>query len=303
VPAKGRLPKSSRNNCYLLATFMLQRRRRCHNSSQMKIDDLPAVLIPLGFTETEALVYGELLRHPDQTGYGLSKTIRKGQPVTYAALSSLASKGAVMASMAPAKAYRAIPPLELIDGLRHTFDEKCALANAKLTQSIAAPPTDQLFDLKTRAQVFERARAMIREARSTVLYQMWPVPAEELRQDLASAAARPDVEVAGLVLRAADALPDVRTVIPTRADYMRSVWREEVFVLITDARQILIGRLGEDDQVRSIWTDSPFFSVVLHNAITSDILLHEKMGPDWTGPNRDLFGKLPPGFEDVTAGR
>jgi sugar-specific transcriptional regulator TrmB len=267
----------------------------------MKIEELPSVLIPLGFTETEALVYGELLRQPDQTGYGLSKTIQKGQPVTYAALAGLESKAAVVASMAPAKVYRAIPPAELIAGLRHAFDRRCALAQERLVHDVVVPSADQLFQLKTRGQVLERARTMLREAESTILYEMFPLPADALRSDLSEAAGRPGIGTVGLVFRPEDKIDKGRMVLSARSEYIRAVWKDEVALLVTDARQVLIASFDKQGEViRAIWTDSLFFAVLFHNGITADVLLHEKMGKDWAGPNRDLFGKLPPGLFDLT---
>lgn len=268
----------------------------------MKLEELPSVLGPLGFTETEALVYGELLRQPDQTGYSLSKSIQKGQPVTYAALSGLESKGAVMAGMGPAKAYRATPPAELLASLRDRFDQRCALAQARLDQTDAASANDDLFQLKTLDQVLQRARSMIDEARSTVLFELFPGLAT-LRPQLAAAAGRPEVSVVGLVLRAEDHIEGARTVLPVRADFIRQVWKDDVIILIVDARQVLIARLAHDGSLsRAIWTDSLFFSVLFHNAIAADVLMHDISGPEWAGANRALFGKFPPGFLDLTGG-
>lgn len=267
----------------------------------MKIDELPSILTPLGFTETEALVYGELLRQPDQTGYGLAKAIRKGQPVTYAALSSLESKGAVMAGFAPGKAYRAIQPEELLAGLRSQFERRCDLARQRLVPSRVAPSTDQVFQLKSAQQVFERARSMIAEAETTILFELFPEPADVLMASLRGAVARKGLAVAGLVLRPEDQIEGARTILSARSGYIRSVWKQEVLVLITDARQVLIASLDSYGEVsRAMWTDSLFISVLFHNAITADVLLHEKMGPDWIGPNRDLFGRLPSGFSELT---
>jgi len=268
--------------------------------SNMDIEDLPAVLIPLGFTETEALAYGELLKQPDQTGYSLSKAIQKGQPVTYAALAGLEARGAVMASFAPAKVYRAIAPTELISALRRQFDRRCAVAEESLAYQGRVPSNDQLFHLKTATQVRERARAMINAAQATVLFELFPGPAQQLRPDLEAAAAKPGVSVAGVVLRVEDHIAGARTILPARSEYIAAAWKEDVLILIVDARQILIASInGLGVLSRAIWTDNLFVSVLFHNAISADVLLHEKMGADWKGPNMDLFGKVSPGFFEL----
>ncbi len=269
----------------------------------MSIEGLPPVLIPLGFTETEALVYGELLRQPDQTGYALSKAIQKGQPVTYAALAGLENKGAVMVGLAPARVYRAVPPAALLNGLRRSFDRRCDLAQQALEQTAEVTGGDQLFQLKTPEQVFERARGMLAAAQSTVLFTMFPTPLEELRGALTAASAREGVVSVGVVLRTEDRIDNARNIVPKRREQIQSAWTDEIAILVVDARQVLISSFNARRQVvRAIWTDSLFFSVLFHNTLTSDAILHEKMGDDWTGPNRELFGKLAPGVLELTRG-
>ncbi len=266
----------------------------------MKLDELPSVLVPLGFTETEALVYGQLLRQPDQTGYSLSKAINKGQPVTYAALAGLENKGGVIVGMGSAKVYRATPPDELLAVLREKFERRCALAQERLARPVDAATSEDLFQLKTVDQVIQRARAMARSATSTLLFEMLPGFAD-LQSDFGEAAGRPGVEVVGLVFRPEDHIEGARTVLAPRADYIRRVWRQDVLIVIVDAKQVLIASLDAEGALsRAVWTDSLFFSVLFHNAIAADLVLHETKGPDWHGVNRTLFGKLPPGFTELT---
>ena len=53
-----------------------------------------AVLLDLGFTEIEALVFCELTRLGPTTGYRLAKALGKAAANTYGALQTLAQKGA-----------------------------------------------------------------------------------------------------------------------------------------------------------------------------------------------------------------
>ncbi len=262
----------------------------------MKLEELPPLLAPLGFTETEALVYGELLSRPDQTGYGLAKAIRKGQPVTYAALSGLEAKGAVMSSLAPARVYRAVPPGELIAALKADFQRKCQQAETSLETSIAGNSTDQIYHLRSTEQVLERARRMLAQARSTVLFELFPFPLNALRGELTAAASREGVAAVGMVLRSEDHVDGVRSLIPSNASQIREVWDSEVLTLIVDAEQALVATFSDGRVVQGFWTDSLYLAVLLHNAISADVVLHERGGPDWKGPNLHLFGKRPPGL-------
>ena len=262
----------------------------------MKLEELPPLLAPLGFTETEALVYGELLSRPDQTGYGLAKAIRKGQPVTYAALSGLEAKGAVMSSLAPARVYRAVPPGELIAALKADFQRKCQQAETSLETPIAGSSTDQIYHLRSTEQVLERARRMLAQARSTVLFELFPFPLNALRGDLTAAASRDGVAAVGMVLRSEDQVEGARSLIPANASQIREVWDSEVLTLIVDAEQALVATFSDERVVQGYWTDSLYLAVLLHNAISADVVLHERGGPDWKGPNLHLFGKRPPGL-------
>ena len=260
-------------------------------SEEMKLDELPSILGPLGFTETEALVYGELLRQPDQTGYGLSKSINKGQPITYAALSGLESKGAVLVGIGAAKAYRATPPAELLAVLRDKFERRCAAAQEKLAKASDSAASEDLFQLRSLDQVLERARVMTKGATATVLFEMLPA-FDTLRSSFVEAALRPDVDVVGLVFRPEDHIDGARTVMPARAAEILKLWKQDVLIIIVDARQVLIASLDADGQLsRAIWTDSVFFSVLFHNAIAADILLHEAKGHDWRGANHALVDR------------
>ncbi len=78
----------------------------------MSHDYDPGPLQALGFTETEALVYGYLVENSPATGYRISHAIGKQPANTYKALRSLEDKGAIIIESGKSNLCQAVPPEE-----------------------------------------------------------------------------------------------------------------------------------------------------------------------------------------------
>ena len=85
-------------------------------------------LLPLGFTETEALAYCELQRAGPSTGYRIAQGIGKAQANTYKTLSTLAQKGAVIDDGGDPRSFRAVAPDRLIAALTTRFTDQTETA-------------------------------------------------------------------------------------------------------------------------------------------------------------------------------
>lgn len=264
---------------------------------------LRQALAPLGFTEIEAQAYGALLARPDQTGYRLAQAIGKGQPSVYAALTGLEAKGAITASGQSPRIYRAAPPSELLARLRarqeRQFDEA-----ARLLEKIATPaPPGTVSQMTDPDQIHARAEAMIARARETLIWEMASGPVSTLRPALAAAAAR-GVRSSGLILRPEDVVEGSNCIVSPVGPKVATVWPVDALFIVADAREALIAGVplhGVGGEGEALWTDNLFLSVVLHNALASDLLLHRDASPDWVGPNRALFDGHPPGFREFIA--
>jgi sugar-specific transcriptional regulator TrmB len=87
-----------------------------------------------GFTPTESLVYGALLRLGPATGYAVSREIRVARANTYAALEGLVRKGAANRISGPPARYRPAAP----DTLLALLAVKQGEALERLERSLAA---------------------------------------------------------------------------------------------------------------------------------------------------------------------
>lgn len=239
----------------------------------MQVPPATDTLTALGFTETEALVYCELLKGSPATGYKLAQAVGKAPANTYAALSALAQKGAVMVDEVGGKAFRAVPPAELLAALAGTFEARRAAA-AEALQRLAPPAEDDgIYQLKSADQVMQRAQAMVEGARQILLFDLFPEPFEALRPALDRAAAR-GVTVAGTTYGAAADRP-ATFIVARGADYVARRWPGRQVMLVADAREHLAALLSHDGRevLHGVWSDSAWLACAHHNGLACEVRL------------------------------
>lgn len=264
------------------------------------VAEAKALLNRLGFTETEALVYCDLLKNPASTGYRVARSIGKAQANAYQALSGLIDKGAVEYDDSEPRTYRAVPARELLDRLQRDLERRFEAAGRSLEALEVRHSDENIYKLTHPDQVFARARSLIANARETLIFELFPLPFEELAPEL-GAAARRGVRTVGLVLRPEDVAGDAECIATPIGPRLLDRWPGHLAVLIADAAEMMIALFNSDDgQVEeAIWTDNAIVTAILHNAITSDILLHRSMTPDYESPNLQLLGMLPRGLREL----
>lgn len=259
---------------------------------------LTRALGAVGFTELEAVVYADLVRKPGQTGYALAKRLGKGQPSIYGALANLEAKRAIHGTDATSRTYSPVAPSELIARARADQAALLSLAEEELDQlQREGDDPSSLLRVDDVEQIFVRAQRLIDTATDTLLFEFTPPFGERLEPALENAVRR-GLSVSGLVMGGADGIAGARNVISPVAAKILKTWPFAVLILVADGRQSLIAGIG-DGVTQGLWSDSLFLSVILNNALASDVLLQEQQSDKWQGPNLDLFGKYPPGFLDL----
>jgi hypothetical protein len=253
-------------------------------------------LIALGFTETEALVYCELLQVSPATGYRLAQAVGKAPANTYQALSALVQKGAAMVDESGGKSFRATPPEELLAAMAGAFESRRRAAAEALERLARPGEDDRIYQLKSADQVMQRARAMIEGAREIVLFDLFPEPLEALRPALERAAAQ-GVTVAGTSYgEMADApAPFVLTRGP---DYVLRRWPGRQVSLVADAREQLNALMSRDGAtvLHGVWSDSAWLACSQHNSLACEVRLASLPEGAVPLPQLSLIRSAPQGF-------
>ncbi len=233
--------------------------------------DPAAALAALGFTETEALVYCELLRASPASGYRLAQAIGKAPANTYQALAALTQKGAVVVDDSAGKSFRPAPPAELIAALERGYEARARTAGLALEQLYKPPEDDRIYQLATAAQALERARAMIDAAREILLFDLFPEPLQLLKPNLERTHAQ-GVRVAGVGYAPAET---GFALIDSRGMSMADRWPGLQLSLVADAREYMVVLLSHDATrvLHGVWSDSAYLSALQHNALASEIRL------------------------------
>ena len=272
----------------------------------MELDDATATLTKLGFTDTEALVYCELLRKPGQTGYSVAKALKKSQANVYGALATLTTDGAVEFSAGDVRTFQAVPPGELLPRLAREYAEKSAAAERALARIASEPSEDWVYQLKHADQVFERAASMAGRASQSIAFQLFPGPFQRVKPALAAAVQR-GVGVAGVTFDPGDIVEGATCVLSVKFGRQSAwpqapSWPRDHMGLVVDAREALVALFDRTthEVVHALYTDSVYIACLLHSAIVDSVVLNLE-GPEFLKEslNKRLFGAVPSGFVDL----
>jgi len=232
----------------------------------------PGPLQALGFTETEALVYGYLVENSPATGYRVSHAIGKQPANTYKALSSLEDKGAVIIESGKSNLCYAVPPDELLDSLAKRFQQHQLAAKRELEALPSPSAYAGIFHLKSVEQVIERASTMVRDAEAIVVCDLSPGPCERLAPVLRKAAASGVLVVCHVY--ADEEIEGVHTLNMAERDLESIDWPGQQISVVVDSLEHLLGLLSLDMEHvhEAVWSSSNFLSCMQHNHLVADLL-------------------------------
>lgn len=248
----------------------------------MAVMDSVKALADLGFTHLEAEIYAFLLQESPATGYRIAQAIGKPAANTYKAIQTLEQKGAVIVEDGTSRMCRAISSEELLSQLSRDFESKRTTAMASLSRLGHATTDERIYQVKSRDQVFQRAREMVGEATQVVLGVIPAIFAQELAEQLLAATQRgTDVALKSdqnVRIEGVDITPDAGR---TRA--------RVTLHLVVDAAQTLVAVFDDSGALlQAVWTRNPLLAVTHHDGLASELclaLVSERIA-EGAGPKR-----------------
>jgi sugar-specific transcriptional regulator TrmB len=204
-----------------------------------------ADLTPFGFTATESLVYGALLRLGPSTGYGVAHATRVARANTYHALEGLVGRGAALRLAGRPTRYRAADPGALLAQL--AAEQGDALDRLSRALREASEPLEP----DTRSVAGARALA-------NLILQLVARAERSVEGVLAAELVRPTLpawrrarERATLALRVAGEVPA-----EAQALGAESAPRETPTLLLIDGAQVVLAT-GIGEGAIGIWSSHP----------------------------------------------
>jgi len=215
-------------------------------------------LTPFGFTPTESLVYGALLRLGPSTGYAVARGTRLARANAYSALEGLVTRGAATRtppSVRPAR-YRPIDPHALLAQLAALQGEALDRLGREL-KGLARPGepvTREVAGSRAVANLLMQlvARAE-RRVEGLVAHELWRPTLPAWRR----AAERADMSVR----MRGELAPDAPSWLTAAASDAPSAT-----VLVIDESQLIVTS-GEGEAIAGLWTSHPLIVMLARRAL------------------------------------
>lgn len=233
--------------------------------SQEKYDDIVSVLGEMGLTDLEAVVYCYLVENSPATPYRVAQEIGKPVANTYKTVQALYQKGLVHIDDTQSRLCQAVPPLEVLSGMKTVFMGRYERASRALAELKTSKTSERIFSLATAEQVFDRCRKLIEGAESVVLVDAYPGVVSSLGPWLETAAGRGITVV--LQAYAPVKLKGVEVVPFVAADKMLKRWSGNWLIVVVDGAEYLFAYLSDDGRTVSnaIWCGSAFLALPQHS--------------------------------------
>jgi len=231
------------------------------------VRDSVKALADLGFTNLEAEIYAFLLQESPATGYRIAQAIGKPAANTYKAIQTLEQKGAVIVEDGASRMCRAVSSEELLSRLTREFEIKRSSAQSTLSALNHPSVDERIYQIRSRDQVFQRAREMLGEVQQVGLGVLPGRFVQELAEDLLAATTR-GVDVA---LKSDQAIRIEGVDVVQEAAGSRA---RTTFHLVTDAEQILLAAFDDSGALlNAVWTRSPMLAVAHHEGLANELCL------------------------------
>jgi hypothetical protein len=166
-----------------------------------------------------------------------------------------------------------VPPAELLRQVEKRFTKARTRAAHALRRLERPSGDERIYQLTSREQVFERARAMLRLARVSALCDLFPRMVDELAEDMRTASRR-GVHVCAHVYRPARIGAGVQAFLSPAGDRLLERWPGQWLNVVVDAQQSLLVLLDATASrvVQAISTESAYLSVMYFSALSVEMM-------------------------------
>jgi len=231
---------------------------------------LPA-LKSFGFTSNEAKTYLSLLQNNPATGYEVSGKSGIPRSAIYEILKRLESTGMVSCVDTNPTRYIPLPPDHFFDLLENNFSANLDTLKDSLKNVNTDLEVGDLWNIRGYDSMIDRARNMIRNAKSAVYLSIWRAEFEKLHADLKDAEKR---GVRIVVFSFCDMPTDVGMVYAYNLDSTRlqNVWNSKI-LMVVDRDSALLGGVEKLPTNKVAWTRNSAIVAIALNYIILDLTL------------------------------
>jgi len=139
----------------------------------------------LGLSKLQAKIYLELLRMPNQTGYRIAQSLNEPVANTYKALEMLINKGvSIVDESGPKKKYAVLSIENFLNQIESSFTNKRKFIEDEFKKIKPSPAQHGIFKIENIGQLYEVAKAIIKNATDIIAIDSTSLPLETLKSYL-----------------------------------------------------------------------------------------------------------------------
>ncbi|MFO7710099.1 MAG: helix-turn-helix domain-containing protein [Desulfobacterales bacterium] len=225
-------------------------------------------LTGLGFSRYEIACYLSLVgRHP-ANGSQISRLSGIARSKIYDVLRSLEKRGLV--GQVGKGMYVPLPPAELINRLRHQFENKLSLLNEQINRLTDNADHEHLWLIKGYSQIIAKARDMIGSSKTEIYIRVFPPEGMLINNDLARAEQR-GVAVRYVSLGHAPLKFEVHVIHPEHEKLLDRIGGRSMD-LVVDHNEALTGILegNHEEEYKINWTRNRQFIIASRDSMRHD---------------------------------
>jgi sugar-specific transcriptional regulator TrmB len=234
----------------------------------------------LGFSEYEARVYVEMLRHvAPSTAYEIGKLSGVPHAKVYEVVDNLRKKQIIVQIEENPKKYLPVDPEEVFSNIEKTFNVSVRLVREELRHLEKGETVDYIFNISGKQPIIERAKQMISSSQQSILVAVDRTMLEALKQEMKSAQRR-GVELSIVFYGNREEI-DFERVYSHRLQEPDT--EHFTFILLDiDFKEVLAGTMSRSsNEGHGFWTKSVYLSNIMQDNIIHEIslgILEEKLG-------------------------
>lgn len=258
------------------------------------------LLQDFGLTQYEAKAYISLVRLGTSNAYQISKDSGIPRARVYDTLISLVTRGAVMIEEEEdgSKAYTAFPVDAFLEKVKRKWESNFQTVEQELKQLENHHPNKDTYIATIRGgeNILSFCRMLIRRATTQITISMWNQMYQELATDL-NRREKEGIRIRGITFQVSNPIEGLYQ--HRMNDFMRSLDKENWFILSIDSKELLYGHSAERDG-NAFYTDDSVHLYLLEDYIWHDVLVNRLVAEgeqeqldQWIIPEMNaFFGKI-----------
>lgn len=232
--------------------------------------EIQTILKELGFTDLEADIYLYLLQNSPATGYKIAKGIDRSFAITYRALNTLQTKGAIMVEAGKNRRTCAVPIQEFMQQKEAQFSDRKKRILEAVRQLPECVHDNRIYQITSLEQVYERCKGMLESAQQRVLIELFPEPIGQLQTTLSDIASR-GIDVTARVY-SPTTIPGIQIIQSPIGQQTIQAFNSQWLALFVDGRQFLLAQLMADNSGvhYAVFSSNLILSRAMYSYVNSD---------------------------------